>query len=92
MTPGSQMLVPLPAKTVADAEPTDARVTKRASQLKALMHLGYPAQVAAPYCDGISAVEDLIELIASDNAAQLGTDADDAKLSHARGSTHCAIA
>ena len=30
-------------------------------QLAALMELGFHAEVAAPYCDGVSAIEDIVE-------------------------------
>ena len=53
------------AEAIAEAE----REAQREAQLAALLARGFDAHEAAPYCDGVTAAEDLARLMASDAAA-----------------------
>ena len=73
---GSPLLVPIPATDETIAKPLGAhdaslklKEEARDEQLRALMQRGFAAQEAANYCDGTSTVEELAELIVSDNLA-----------------------
>ena len=71
----------------------------REAQLHGLMERGFSPQEAAQYCDGVSSLEDLVELITSDADA---LDRDDAAVdsissggridSRTGGSSMCVIA
>jgi hypothetical protein len=71
------LLVPLPAATDDDevgrklrlSAEMDAKEQAREAQLLELMGRGVSAQEAAQYCDGVTAVDELAALIASDAAA-----------------------
>eukprot|EP00900_Chrysochromulina_parva_P000317 jgi/Chrpa1/10286/Chrysochromulina_OHIO_Genome00002588-RA len=77
LPPGSPLLVPLPAATDDDevgrklrlSAEMDAKEQAREAQLLELMGRGVSAQEAAQYCDGVTAVDELAALIASDAAA-----------------------
>mmetsp|Transcript_55576 Transcript_55576/g.92055 ORF Transcript_55576/g.92055 Transcript_55576/m.92055 type:complete len:639 (+) Transcript_55576:44-1960(+) len=101
--PGNPLLVPLPATEALRAATSDATATARQAareaQLKSLMELGFEAQVAAPYCDGVSSTDALVELIAGDHAvldavAECGGEAGAIKTVLSTQSTqsrHCAL-
>lgn len=105
LPPGSPLLVPLPAATDDDevgrklrlSAEMDAKEQAREAQLLELMGRGVSAQEAAQYCDGVTAVDELAALIASDAAAlEAGEEASieepQAGSHHARGgSSFCII-
>ena len=78
---GAPLLVPVPAAPepaagAAAALAADGRHAARAAQLQELMGRGFAAHDAAPYCDGVSDVAALAELITSDAAALDAGDGD----------------
>ena len=58
---------PLPSTPEVGTE-ADRLVLKREQQLATLVELGFRAPLAAPYCDGVTPVDRLVDLIMSDIA------------------------
>ena len=76
---GTPLLVPVPssgAPAQIGASPGDIELDKKKeAQLTELLSRGFSAAAAAPYCDGVSSVDELAELIRSDGDALEHTDA-----------------
>jgi hypothetical protein len=86
LPPGAPLLVPVPASGApaqigsSNAPPRtregdDTIEQARNAQLSELVRLGFSAAEAAHYCDGVTPVEQLAELIRSDSAALEHTEA-----------------
>ena len=74
LPPGTPLLVPVPASgapTQIGTPPTADRALEGAkeAQLRDLLRRGFSASEAAAYCDGVSPVEELAELIRSEGVA-----------------------
>ena len=77
LSPGTPLLVPVPASgaptQIGSTVPNDPAVRKkeeaREAQLAALVERGFAPSEAAQYCDGTSSIEELVELMSSDEHA-----------------------
>lgn len=69
VAPGNPLLVPVPATDALRNVPKDDTEVARERQLDALLAHGYDATQVAPYCDGVSPTNVLLELIESDLCA-----------------------
>lgn len=77
LAPGTPLLVPVPASgaptqigsTVTNDPAVRKKEEAREAQLAALVERGFAPSEAAQYCDGTSSIEELVELMSSDEHA-----------------------